>query len=101
MQVFKLLSHVSSWGSLIGCVVEHIPTWVISVIGHERSVLDCFRKCVIMRELCDGQPFHPIVLLVVTIQSQELFKNGVNSFRLSVCLGVSSRAQFPLDMQRL
>ena len=54
----------------------------------EGSVLDSGMESSIQDELCEGKEPEPIILLIVAVEADVLFKFLVGSFGLAVCLRV-------------
>src|SRR5205807_7006946 len=68
--------------------LQQVHTGVVAIISEERGDTSSFRGVVVCCEFCHGEPQGPVVLLVVHIGSQVLFHDSINSFRLTISLGV-------------
>ena len=51
----------------------------------------------VVGELCEREQVHPIVLVVIAKDLQELFDLSINLFHFSIGLGVISRAKGRCD----
>ena len=86
-------------------LIRHSHIWVGSIQGVEAEVDEEGRVAggrvdpVVVRKLGDGEPVHPVVLVVVDVQSEVLFQLLVDPLRLSVGLGVVRRGRVVLDAQ--
>ena len=56
---------------------------VALICKEERDTGSCTGR-VIERELCEGQKFSPVVLLVVTVDSEVLFQGLIHPLSLSI-----------------
>ena len=68
------------------------------IIGEERRYLGRGMLGIVVRELCQGKDVKPVVLLIVAKGSQILFEDLVDTFRLSVRLGVKGRRLVTLNV---
>ena len=68
----------------------HRHVGMISLVGKEWGYASSGVGSIVVCELCKGQEFRPIVLLVVTKHSEVLFKCLISLFCLSVAFRVVS-----------
>jgi hypothetical protein len=61
---------------------------MITVVRVERRTLDCRLISVIVRELGEREKTRPVILLIVTVDPEVLFKSLIHTFRLTVSLRV-------------
>src|SRR5271169_4278102 len=67
--------------------VDH-ELWMKAVVGIERRTVDRGLMRVVVRKFGERQEIHPIVLLVVAIDTEILFDGLVHTFSLTVSLGM-------------
>src|ERR1700722_676796 len=64
--------------------------WMLTGVEEERCLVRCRVHRVIVHKFCDGQPFLPIILEVVTINLEVYFDVLVDTFRLTISLWMVS-----------
>jgi hypothetical protein len=62
--------------------------WISASIDHEQSLLSGWVDVVVISELSEGEELVPIILSLIDEESKELFELLVDSFSLSISLGV-------------
>src|SRR5882724_6870497 len=73
---------------------------MITLIGKEGCNAGSGTRSIVISELSYWKEFGPIILLVVTIDSEVLFQSLISSFGLSITFGVISRSEVKLHVQR-
>ena len=88
--VSKVISRVGDCRASLNCHVR-----IVTVVGIEGR--NTCRRVIIVSELCQGQPFMPIILLISAIDANVLFKSLIDPFGLPICLGMISSRDFAVD----
>lgn len=80
---------------------EELVARVESIVGEERGEAGGTGDFVVVAEFGKGQEVEPVVLLIVAISSEVLFKNSIDPFCLTVCLRVKGCRKKLLDLEDL
>src|SRR5271169_1021741 len=73
--------------------------WVVTFVGEEWGRTRSRAFCIVVGEFGDWQPIGPIVLLVVTVDTEVLFKYLINPLSLAVSLWMIARREVKANTQ--
>ena len=66
----------------------HFELWMETLVSKELGDHCCRVSCVVVHEFSQGKEIDPVVLLVVDVHPKILFQDLVNTFGLTVGLGM-------------
>jgi hypothetical protein len=78
---------------------EELVARMESIVSEEGCKAGGAGNFVVVAEFGKGQEVSPVILLIVTISSEVLFKNGINPFGLAISLGVEGSGKELLDLE--
>jgi hypothetical protein len=78
-----------------------LPEWIVAEIREEGRHFSSLESVSVGRELCKSEPLFSVILKITDIESQILFHDGVETFRLFVDRSVIRCRKFDLNFQNL